>query len=362
MVVSQQIGARVGLIGNPSDGFGGKTIACLIRNFGACVTVRESRALEIVRHPFFDPLAFSSLDDLAQTASNDGYYGGIRLLFATCKKFHDWCHERAVELDDRNFILQYDTTIPRQVGLAGSSAIITATLKALMQFYGITEADIPKVEQPNFVLSVETEELGISAGLQDRVVQTYGGLLYMDFNTAQMQTYGHGYYESMPLDLLPPMYLAYDRQGSDSGSIHSGIRYRFDRGDYDVIEGMRQFAQHTDEGRKYLEERDHERLGALMNADFDLRRRLYGDDYIGARNLEMIGMARSLGLSSRFPGSGGAIIGICEDEGLFDRASLAFENAGYSFARLHPCANDPCPVTWNGAVQTSLESLIDSLV
>ena len=28
---------------------------------------------------------------------------------------------------------------------------------------------------------LETEELGIAAGLQDRVVQTYEGLVYMDF-------------------------------------------------------------------------------------------------------------------------------------------------------------------------------------
>lgn len=33
------------------------------------------------------------------------------------------------------------------------------------------------------------EELGIAAGLQDRVIQTYGGLVYMDFSKALMEVY-----------------------------------------------------------------------------------------------------------------------------------------------------------------------------
>lgn len=46
-------------------------------------------------------------------------------------------------------------------------------------------------ERPNLVLSAE-EELGITAGLQDRVVQVYGGVVFMDFNRDHMQTWGYG--------------------------------------------------------------------------------------------------------------------------------------------------------------------------
>ena len=81
-------------------------------------------------------------------------------------------------LHDRNFSIRYESNIPRQVGLAGSSAIIVATLRCLMEFYGV---DIPQRVQPSLVLSVETEELGIAAGLQDRVIQVYEGVVFMDF-------------------------------------------------------------------------------------------------------------------------------------------------------------------------------------
>ena len=47
------------------------------------------------------------------------------------------------------------------------------------------------MERPGLVLRAE-EELGITAGLQDRVVQVYGGVVYMDFAKKLMQQKGHG--------------------------------------------------------------------------------------------------------------------------------------------------------------------------
>ena len=69
------------------------------------------------------------------------------LLMATCKKFYEYCMERGIALHKRNFTLQYDTNIPRQVGMSGSSAIVTAAFKALMDFYSITESDILPIDQ-----------------------------------------------------------------------------------------------------------------------------------------------------------------------------------------------------------------------
>jgi len=337
MIIFKRVGARVGIIGNPSDGFGGKTISCLISDFSASVVLWESPKLEIIPHPLFDPMSFGSLDDLATTASFDGYYGGLRLLYAACKKFHEWCREAGIRLEKRNFSIQYDTTIPRQVGLAGSSAIITATVKALMEFYGLGPDDIPLPQQPNMILSVETEELGISAGLQDRVVQVYGGLVYMDFDQEYMDRHGHGKYEKLDLSLLPPLYLAYALHPSESGRVHSTVRYRFDKGEKEVVDGMRYLAELTDAFRQALEDGDVQTLGDLMNLNFDIRRRMYGDECLGRTNLQMIELARSLGLPAKFPGSGGAIIGICEDEDLLARAERAFTERGFVFCRIHPC-------------------------
>ncbi len=336
-MIRKQVGSRVGLLGNPSDGFGGKTIAAMIENFGASIAISESTELRIVPHRHFDPSSFSSFDNLARVASRDGYHGGIRLVYAACKRFHDYCCEHGIPLTDDCFTIEYDTNIPRQVGLAGSSAIVTATIQALMEFYGLTDDDIPRHFQPHLVLSVETEELGIQAGLQDRVVQVYGGAVYMDFDPGYMEQHDHGRYEPIPLELLPPMYIAWNPHSTvTSGEAHNPMRFRYDAGDPEVIAGMSQLADHAEQGRAVLARGDFRTLGELMDKNFDLRRELYGDKAIGAANLEMIQIARRHGLPAKFPGSGGAIVGIYEDPERVEHVGQALEEAGYRFAVVKP--------------------------
>jgi glucuronokinase len=124
----------------------------------------------------------------------NGYYGGLRLIKATIKRFAEYCQQIDIRLPAENFSLRYSSNIPRQVGLAGSSAIVTAAMRALCRFYNII---IPKEILASLILSVERDELGIGAGLQDRVAQVYEGLTYMDFNQEFMDKHGHGIYESL---------------------------------------------------------------------------------------------------------------------------------------------------------------------
>jgi len=344
MIVHRCVGARVGLVGNPSDGFGGKTIAALVGDFYASVTLWETPKLAIIPHPRFDPFSFESIHHLADVAADDGYYGGVRLLYATCKKFHSYCEDNGIHLNGDNFTLEYDSNIPRQVGLAGSSAIITAALNCLMDFYRLTDADIPREIQPQIVLAVETEELEIQAGLQDRVIQVYGGLMYMDFDPAYVEASGHGRYQRLDATKLPPLYVAYVPHSTEcSGKLHNNMRYRYQNGDAEVLAGMKEFARYTDLARTAIDEGDHEALGELMNRNFDLRRKLYGDDALGRHNLEMIEIARSCGLSAKFPGSGGAIVGTYDDPARLAYATKALNARGYEVQQVMPTAEVVLP-------------------
>ena len=103
------------LMGNPSDGFYGKTISLSIQNFWAEVTIYESEKLILTPHPLCDPTEFGSLADLHDSYGRDGYLGGLRLLQATCRKFYQYCSKHGIALAKRNFTLKYDTNIPRQV-------------------------------------------------------------------------------------------------------------------------------------------------------------------------------------------------------------------------------------------------------
>ena len=96
-MIEARADARAGLIGNPSDGYFGKTISFIIKNFCARVWCAESDRLEVIPGKR-DPVNFSSLADLAADVDLHGYYGGLRLLKATLKRFHDYCQEQGLEI------------------------------------------------------------------------------------------------------------------------------------------------------------------------------------------------------------------------------------------------------------------------
>ncbi|MFQ6037241.1 MAG: mevalonate kinase [Candidatus Aminicenantales bacterium] len=313
MTIKTHAFARAGLLGNPSDGYYGKIIAVTIKDFRAEVTLGESEALVIVPQEEDRPV-FSSLSDMAQQVSTYGYYGGIRLVKAAIKKFLDFLRTQGLEIPEKNFTVSYACSIPRQLGLGGSSAIITAVMRALIRFYGI---NIPKHVLPTLILEAERKELGIHAGFMDRVVQVYEGCVYMDLDRDLVETRGYGRYESLDPALLPPLYLAYKPSlAKVSGRVLDGIRAGYDRGDPFFLETLHRIASLAEAGRKALLERDWEKLHRLMDENFDLRSRIMD---ISPANRELIQTARRCGVPAKFAGSGGSIIGFYRSEAEFRR-------------------------------------------
>ncbi|MCF7854267.1 MAG: GHMP kinase [Candidatus Pacebacteria bacterium] len=312
MIIRKHAYPRAALIGNPSDGFFGKTIAFTFANFCAEVTLYESPRLEIIPSTR-DHSVFENLRQVVSDVENFGYYGGIRLLKASVKRFFDYCMENEIKLDNRNFTICYRTTIPPHLGLAGSSAIITACFRALLEFYGV---NVQKPLLANLILSVETEELGIPAGLQDRVAQVYDCPVFMDFDKTLMETRGHGHYEPLGRGSFPNLYVAYRGNLSQGSEVtHSNPRYRYDTGEPDVVQAMHFWSQLTLKARQALENGKSEQLAELMNDNFDMRRDICP---ISDGNLAMVKTARSVGASAKFTGSGGAIIGTYTDETMYD--------------------------------------------
>jgi len=307
MIITTHAFARAGLVGNPSDGYFGKTISFIIRNFKATVRLWETPHFEIV--PTHGDLArFDSVSAFLRDVKLNGYYGGLRLIKAIVKKFHEHCRASGIHLHNGNFTIGFQTDIPRLVGLAGSSAIITATLRALMQFY---QVEIPKDLIPTLVLSAEKEELGIQAGLQDRVIQTYEGLVFMDFERSLMEERGYGIYEELKPERMPPLYVAFDPDRAEVSDVpHRNLRDLFNRGDETVVSAMQTYRDLTDRGRAALMSGDWETLHRVTNENFDLRRKIMP---IAPENLRMVEVARSTGASAKFAGSGGAIVGLYKD-------------------------------------------------
>ncbi|CAI7789436.1 unnamed protein product [Closterium sp. NIES-53] len=238
--ITRRAYARVGLLGNPSDGYNGKTLSFSLANFFAEVTLQPSRTIRIKPCAGGDIAEFASLSDLAEQSNQQRLEhadGGVCLLVSLCACVHDYCQQHGVDLPQHAaFTLSYSTNIPRQVGLSGSSAIITAALSCLLHHCHLHRA-IPVPVRPNLILEAESR-LGIAAGLQDRVIQTYGGLVFMshflparpdcahaafsyptpqEFKRTHLETHGYGMYQPMDPALLPPLqiifFLAYTITG-----------------------------------------------------------------------------------------------------------------------------------------------------
>jgi glucuronokinase len=314
--------ARAGLLGNPSDGYHGKILAVSIRNFAARVVLEESSELR------FEPCRqdedlFQSGRDLVERINLYGYYGGRRLIKAAVKTFFDHCSQKNIPLAEKNFTIRYESDIPRQLGLGGSSAIIVAVMRTLLQFYGV---EVPIELLPTLVLNAELKELGINAGFMDRVIQVYEGCVYMDLDRTLIDKRGYGDYERLDPHYLPPLYLAYKPDlGKVSGTVLNDIRVAYDRGDPSVIGILQKLAALAEEGRKDYLKGDFHRWPSLMNENFDLRSRIMR---ISESNLEMIRAARRCGAAAKFAGSGGSIIGIFEDETMFERLGQELARTG----------------------------------
>ena len=327
-VVASRSFARAGLLGNPSDGYYGKTISFSFTDFWVDLRLTESGRLRFVPGEV-DDATFASPQELVHDLRLYGYYGGVRMLKAVAKRFFEYCQEHGIELPSRNFTAEYKINIPRLVGLSGSSAICSAMLKALMRFY---EVSISQEDTPTICLEAERDELGIACGLQDRVIQMYNGMVFMDFDRNLVESTGHGRYERLypsqsgfdPAVL--GLYVAYDpNRAEESGKAHKKVKKLFEQRNGDILAAMTEFADIAQQGRDAIVAGEYGKLTDLINANFDLRDRIFN---VADENRHMVMMARSVGASAKFAGSGGAIVGLCDEGERFVALETALRAIG----------------------------------
>lgn len=298
---------RATLIGNPSDGFGGKTIAFVFSDFHAEVHLGESDRIQVIPG-LVDHLDWKDLSAFRSSVSSMGYYGGLRLLKATLLVFIKHCEEQNITLHKRGFKLSYTTNIPLLLGLSGSSAIIAACLRALGSWY---EIKLESWQLADLAWRVETEELRILAGLQDRVAQAYNHPVFMDFDKGHFNDNPYGKYEKITVP-LNNIYIAYsNRLAKGAAKIHSELLERFEFGDTHVLEAMESWKNLTVSFREALEKDDFDTMNECININFDIRNKLVN---LHPEQVELVMLARQSGASSKFCGSGGAIIGMYKDE------------------------------------------------
>lgn len=315
--------ARVGLLGNPSDGYGGKALAFSLGNFDARVTLEPAEAFLIEAGDRFEarrPNIAQAWFPLDQPDTSDA----SRLIHASLRRLRLRFPEleQLPEDDPRlRMRVRCETDIPREVGLAGSSAIVIACLRAFLAWF---ERALSDDEIAQLALAAEVAELGIAAGPMDRIIQCHEGFMWMDFGTP-------GGLGQLPLEWLPPMFVAWDPQcGEASGVVHSDVRARFERGDADVREAMAVFPQLVDAGIACLEREDHAGFAKLVDRNFDTRASIWT---LTPRYRALVAIGRAGGHAVKQTGSGGAVVGVLRNATDFLEVERAYREAGYCAIR-----------------------------
>lgn len=222
-----------------------------------------------------------------------------RLTLAAIRRFAGALHVTAPLRE--GLAVRCTTTVPREVGLAGSSAVIIATVRALSELWG---ARIGNFELAEMALAIEVEDLGIAAGPMDRVIQAYEQVMMLDLAPPRSEEK----YVPFAARSIPPLVVAWDPGGGRSSDLtHSDLRARWLRGDDQVVATVKELRDVVDRGVAALERADADAFADLVDHNFDLRCRVTTPT---ERDQQMVAAARSVGAAAKLCGSGGAIVAV----------------------------------------------------
>lgn len=278
---------RAGIIGNPTDGYGGTMIACSIKN-RAEVIIEKSDQL-IIENNFGTKLLKWRND-----FENKGdYFDVVRAVL------------RYFKLYDLKAKISIRTDVPAQAGLAGSTAVLSSVLSAVTSYVGLK---YHKYHLAELNRTIELHYMKCQCGYQDAYMTTFGGLNYLDFR-------GKEYYKDLDDEIYAtveplsgyvselPFVIAHTGIKHHSGNFHKPLRERWLEGDKAVIEGYKEIADIAREGKKALLNKDWEQLGYLMNENHRIQDSLADS---GEQNNYMIKVAKENGaLAAKLAGAGG---------------------------------------------------------
>jgi len=309
---------RAGIIGNPSDGYGGAVLSCSIKNT-ATATIKPYREL-IVTNRYGSRVLKQDTD----FESQGDYFDHFRVVL------------RYFELFDLQVRISVSTEIPEQAGLAGSTAAMAALIKAVMSY---TNQECDRFHLAELTRYLEYNYLGIQCGYQDAYLTVFGGLNYIEFTGKEhyRELNKEPYAKVEPLGSFVdelPFVIVHSGIKHHSGQFHLPLRQRWLEGDKKVIRAYREIAGLAREGKEALLAKDWLLMAKLMKANQRIQDSLA---FCGEQNCHLIRVAESNGaLAAKLAGAGegGSIIALTLEP---ERTKKALLEAGAEeFLELDP--------------------------
>jgi len=278
--------ARANLIGNPSDLYGGAVLGCAVP-CRARVEIGAAERLEIATDGAV--LVIASPGDLRLQGDRFDIARAALAAQPALPQAH----------------IAYDSEIPFGSGLAGSTALLAALLRALAAWRGESPSPYELAERSR---QTERELLGVECGWVDHYLCSFGGLRYVDLRAKDGAKAVPGEPFATVEDLAPhvtqlPFVLAFTGVSHHSGSVHAPIRARWQRGEREVVRAYERVAAIAREGKTAVLRADWWRFGALMNENHAIQRSLGGS---GDSNERLIAAALGAGAQgAKLAGAGG---------------------------------------------------------
>jgi galactokinase/mevalonate kinase-like predicted kinase len=291
--------ARANLIGNPSDLYGGAVLGCSLA-LRARVEIAESAALELE----------SEGQTLCVADGGDLRRRGDRFDVARAALAFERARSATGALPALR--IAYASEIPFGSGLAGSTALLAALLRALAAWRGEPLSAYALAERSR---AVERELLGVACGWVDHYLCAFGGLRYVDLRGKEHDGRPPGEPYATVEDLGPhapglPFVLAFTGVAHHSGSVHGPIRARWERGEPVVVKAYERVAAIAREGKSALLRAEWPRFGALMNENHAIQRELGGSGEANERLIEAALRAGAPGAKLAGAGGGGTIVAL----------------------------------------------------
>lgn len=289
---------RCGLVGNPSDGYGGTVIsASLAERAEVEITPADDIQVEVCGHR----ASISSPHDLALSGS---FTDVAKAVFAFLpESVRQW-----------KFHLTARTHVPICAGLAGSTTMLIAILGATLRMLGL---EWSRYEIAEAARLIEFNQMNCVCGFQDQYMAVFGGLKYLDFRDKGPDAKDAPAYatvENLEPELTDlPLLLASTGVQRHSGSVHRGPRERWLAGDPEVVQGYRRAARLARDAKRALLSGDWRSVGALMIENHAIQRSLGGSGEVNERLIDSALKAGAWGAKLAGAGKGGTIIAVHED-------------------------------------------------
>jgi glucuronokinase len=312
--------ARAGLVGNPSDGFGGAVLATPLPGIAATVTARSTIGVSFASNE--SVLSWPSVGSWCEAVDREGHGDEQRIISAALWTLVDHLRRRSIPHDGVE--LTWTTDVPRSVGLAGSSALAVGVIDACARAWAI-ELD-PRVVAA-LALRAEREVLGIAAGWQDRIVQAHRCTVLVDASVTEVVDgceVPAVWRLRAPEGASASLVVGWSgAAGESSDQYHAPLRRSADA----LVTPMAELAVLA-----------RVAADAWQRGAFDVVARAMGDGWrvrqgcapLRPDHTAVVEVVRAAGVAATTPGSGGSVVALCLDDAEVGRGRAALEAAGLS--------------------------------